>query len=175
MKTSTIAKFLLLFIIGIFILLLTSCSTQKRCEWHLSKSKQLGCLKMNNDTVEVEKLIKGDSVYFESKIGIDSNELNSIIDSLKNDCSNKEVIKEIIRKIPINIEPYFKDDSLYRLSVIVEKNKLKVDIKIKDRKIKEKIIFKNVVEIKEKKVIPLSIKIALGVLTLLCLGLVFKK
>ena len=35
----------------IIILLLASCSVQKRCEIHLAKAQKMGCYKLTNDTI----------------------------------------------------------------------------------------------------------------------------
>ena len=43
----------------LLIILLSSCSVQKRCERHLAKAQQMGCLKMTNDTIIKLDTIKG--------------------------------------------------------------------------------------------------------------------
>lgn len=126
------------------LLLLASCSAQKRCEWHLSKSKQLGCLKI--DTITKYDTLKGfqvDTIFKADSF--------SIVDTFT-------LIKDnVVSKTVVNWKTKIINQSILKRDTIRE----------------YKIISKT--EFKEKKVVPLSIKIALGVLTLICLGLVFKK
>ena len=43
----------------LFIILLSSCTAQKRCERKLNKAQKLGCLSYSNDTVILRDTIKG--------------------------------------------------------------------------------------------------------------------
>lgn len=43
----------------LFIILLSSCTAQKRCERKLNKAQKLGCLTYSNDTVILRDTIKG--------------------------------------------------------------------------------------------------------------------
>lgn len=142
MKTSTVAKLILLFIVLLFVFMLTSCSSQKRCEWHSDRAKQLGCLKI--DTITKYDTLKGfqvDTIFKADSF--------STIDTFT-------LIKDnVVSKTVVNWKTKIINQSILKRDTIRE--------------------FKTIskTEFKEKEVVPLSIKIALGVLTLLCLGLVF--
>jgi len=43
----------------VILILLSSCSVQKRCERHLKKATQFGCLKLTNDTIVKTDTLRG--------------------------------------------------------------------------------------------------------------------
>jgi len=126
------------------ILILSSCSAQKRCERHLTKAKQLGCY--TTDTIERIDTIKGfsiDTLFISDSL--------TIIDTFT-------LVKDnIITKTIVNWK-----------TKTIGQNLSKTDTIIKTKQVTNT-VFKAV----EK--IPWSYKIALGVLTLIILGLVFRK
>ncbi len=63
MKTSTITKVLLL-------LILSSCSTEKRCNRIIEKAQRLHCITFSKDTITINDTVNG--FYFDSLIQFDS-------------------------------------------------------------------------------------------------------
>lgn len=165
-------NFFIIWLLGIIIILvisLTSCSTQKKCNRHINQLTKLGCLKADSDTSYKEKTLKGDSLNLDLPIIHDTLSIDSVLREIKDTCISKETIKEIIKKIPCNVEPYYKDDSLSTLSIKVVNNRLKVNLIIKPRTYKEATINNKQTAIKTEKYIPNSYLVALVSVSLLLL------
>jgi hypothetical protein len=137
-------------LIAFIALILSSCSTSKKCERISNKAIALKCFKSNSDTSYKEKILKGDSLNLDLPIIHDTIYIDSILKEIKDTCISKKTIKEILKKIPCNVEPYYKNDSLYTLSIKVVDNKIKVDLIIKPRKYKEATINNNKIVVKKE-------------------------
>ena len=95
-------KYLLLLII-----LLSSCSVQKRCERHLAKAQQMGCLKMTNDTIIKLDTIKG--------FRIDTFvQFHNEIDTLLIDSGGVKSITIIKWKEKIVTQSFYKKDTIIK-------------------------------------------------------------
>lgn len=114
----------------IFLLIITSCSAEKRCQRHFDKAKELGCLKENDSTKVVIKYIKGDTIISYVPIYIDSNAFDSL--HKKDTCYTKQRIRTIIQKLKIT--PVNKVDSNYNLQIWLEDGQIKYELKLPSRK-----------------------------------------
>ena len=114
----------------IIILLLASCSTTKRCEKHIAKAKQLGCLKESDSTKVVVKYIKGDTIISYVNVYIDSSDFDSL--NKKDSCFTKDRIRTIIQKLKVT--PVNKVDSNYNLKIWLENGLIKYELKLPSRK-----------------------------------------
>ena len=117
-------------ILIILICILASCSTTKRCEKHIAKAKELGCLKESDSTKIVVKYIKGDTVISYVNVYIDSSDFDSLskIDS----CFTKDRITTIIQKLKVT--PVNKVDSNYNLQIWLDNGIIRYELKLPSRK-----------------------------------------
>jgi len=130
----------------LIIILLCSCSVQKRCERHLEKAKQFGCLVIKNDTI-----IKLDTI---SGFRVDT--VVQYRDSIDTLVIEKEGIKSI--------------------TIIKWKDKIvSQTITKKDTIFKTQYINRSIETIKEVVKIPWWIWLIIGFLGVVSFGLLFKK
>lgn len=104
-----------LFISSILLLILTSCSTQRRIEYHFGKLKKLG-VEFKADTVTTTK-IDTISVVNELPLLINDTIFEQI---LRADTITRDLI---IRAV--NVAPFEVQDSSYHLKVWIEQGKIK--------------------------------------------------
>lgn len=110
----------------LIILILSSCSTEKRCMRHIEKAKKLGCLTFT-DSVNIRDSV---SIHLDSQIVVSSVDsiLNIIVcDSLTDTLyltRVKERIKTIVSNIPCEISPTAIGNKYYTLKMWVENGKL---------------------------------------------------
>ena len=91
----------------LLIILLSSCSVQKRCERHLAKAQQMGCLKMTNDTIIKLDTIKG--------FRIDTFvQFHNEIDTLLIDSGGVKSITIIRWKEKIVTQSFYKKDTIIK-------------------------------------------------------------
>lgn len=120
-----------LFISAVVLLLMTSCSTQRRIEYHFNKLKKLG-VEFKSDTTYITKtdtVLLSDTVEFE----VGDTVIISIIDTIRN---NVDIdVNSIKRKILNNIKivPIEYEDSTYKLNIWVDNGRLMYDITVFDR------------------------------------------
>lgn len=114
----------------LILLLITSCSAEKKCQRHISKAKELGCLKESDSTKIVVKYIKGDTLISYVPIYIDSNSFDSL--NKKDPCYTKERVRTIIQKLKVN--PVNKVDSNYNLNIWLENGQIRYELKLPSRK-----------------------------------------
>ncbi len=155
------------YLIPALIILLYSCSATKRCEHHLAKAKQLGCLIAHTDTVNRYIYIKGDTIHEIVKVGIDSAALDSFLNTIKDTCISKEIIKTFPKFIPCKAKPYHKDTTNYKLDIILINGELDVKIIIKPKKVEIKEVTKYNEVTKIIKYIPWYIYVLIGSLIFL--------
>ena len=130
----------------IFLMTLSACSVQKRCERHLKKAEQFGCLKIKNDTIVKLDTIKGfrvDTVVH----------YHNEIDTLLIDSGGVKSITIIRWKDKIVSQTITKKDTI----------------------IKTEYINRNIETIKEVTKIPFWIWLIIGFVGVISLGLLFKK
>jgi hypothetical protein len=116
------------------ILILSSCNTAKmtakKCEKHIAKAKELGCLKESDSTKIVVKYIKGDTLISYVPVYIDSSDLDSL--NIKDTCFTKERIETIVQKL--KIPPVNRVDSNYNLKIWLENGQIRYELKLPSRK-----------------------------------------
>ena len=117
-------------ILIILICILASCSTAKRCEKHIAKAKELGCLKESDSTKIVVKYIKGDTIISYVDVYIDSSDLDTL--NKQDTCFTKEWIQTIVQKL--KIIPVDKIDSNYKLKIWLDNGKIRYELKLPSRK-----------------------------------------
>lgn len=149
----------------VLMLLITSCSAERRCASALDKAKRLGCLK--DSVMIVHDTTKEVRDTGSVKLVLDS----ALMDSLLNadTCFTKARIETVIRNAkvkPVNI-----DDSLYSLKIWMDKGVLKHDLVIKPRYIQVKTKGYVVVNPPQKCELPDWVKMVIAGLGVLCLGL----
>ena len=112
------------------LLILTGCSTAKRCEKHISKAKELGCLVQTDSTKTIIKYIKGDTLISFVTVYVDSSDFDSLskIDS----CFTKDRITTIIQKLKVT--PVNKVDSNYNLQIWLDNGQIRYELKLPSRK-----------------------------------------
>ena len=117
-------------ILIILICILASCSTAKKCEKHIAKAKELGCLKVSDSTKIVVKYVKGDTIISYINVFIDSSDFDSLskIDS----CYTKDRITTIIQKLKVT--PVNKVDSNYNLQIWLDNGIIRYELKLPSRK-----------------------------------------
>jgi len=133
----------------ILLIILSSCSTEKRCARINAKSERLGCL--THDTMYLPgEVKKGEKELFLDSAKLDSvaqvlvEHYQDLLDSCANakDSNNsrksdnlaktKKNIKDLINKIPCKIEPTNDSTARFVLKIWVDSGKLKHSIEIKD-------------------------------------------
>ena len=147
------------------MLLITSCSVEKRCANAVNKAKSLGCLKDSVLVVHDTTLEYRDTGSV--KLVLDSAMMDSLLNA--DTCFTKTRIETIIRNI--KIKPVNIDDSLYSLEIWVEKGVLKHNLVIKPRIVTTKAKGYVVINPPQKCEIPDWIKMLIAGLSVLSLGL----
>lgn len=110
-------------------------SQQKRCERFVAKYP--ACFK-NDSAHVVDTLIK---VVTEVQLEpyYDTNALNEALKKVKDTCITKETVKEILKTIPVKIQPYELDNEQYHIKAFIKDNKISVVVTqkpiIRDKKI----------------------------------------
>jgi hypothetical protein len=102
---------------------MVSCvSQQKRCERFVAKYP--ACFK--NDTAHVVDTLKQVVTEVQLVPYYDTNALNSALAKIKDTCISKETIKEILKTIPVKIQPYELNNDQYHIKAFIKPfNKLK--------------------------------------------------
>lgn len=112
-------QFIVLFLCATMV----SCvSQQKRCERFVAKYP--ACFK--NDTAHVVDTIKQLVTEVQLVPFYDTNALNSALEKLKDTCISKETVKEILKTIPVKIQPYELDNDQYHIKAFIKDNKISV-------------------------------------------------
>ena len=130
----------------VIIILLASCSVQKRCEIHLTKAQKMGCYKLTNDTIIKYDTIKGYKI-------------DTIFNGLK-EVDTFTLIKDNIKTTTI---------VRWRLKEI-NQSQFKKDTIIKNIQ-----VIKKETQIIERKNLPLWVKIIIGAMGFIILLLALKK
>ena len=130
----------------LILLLLTGCSVQKKCEWHIKKATKQGCLTLTNDTI----------INYDTLIGYR-------IDTVFN--GFKEVDTFTLTKDNIITTTIVR----WRLKE-VSQSQIKKDTIIKNIQ-----IIKKQTQIIESKKLPLLVKLIIGAMGLIILLLALKK
>ena len=105
MKTSTITKVLL-------ILILSSCTTEKRCNRILNKAQRLQCISFSNDTITINDTVNG--FYFDTLHQFDT---FNTFDTLLIDTGGVKV-KTIINWKTRTVGQSIKKDTVYLTNTI---------------------------------------------------------
>ena len=112
-------QFIVLFLCATMV----SCvSQQKRCEKFVAKYP--ACFK--NDTAHVVDTVKQVVTEVQLVPYYDTNALNSALAKLKDTCISKETIKEILKTIPVKIQPYELNNDQYHIKAFIKDNKISV-------------------------------------------------
>lgn len=114
----------------LIIIILASCNAQKRCEKHIAKAKQMGCLKESDSVKIVVKYIKGDTLISYVPIYIDSSSLDSL--NKKDSCFTKDRVSVIIRTL--KVKEVNAIDSNYKLRIWLSDGKIMYDLKLPARR-----------------------------------------
>lgn len=118
---------------------ITSCSVERRCQRHISKAKELGCLTVKTDTVWKEVNIPGKTITIEVPAEVDSAGLSQLLDSViqatKDSCLKKKDLMNVVKQIPCKIKPAAYEDSLVKVTAVVENGVQKLSIEHKPRKL----------------------------------------
>jgi hypothetical protein len=117
-------------ILIIVICIFASCSTAKRCEKHIAKAKQLGCLSENDSTKTIVRYIKGDTIISYVNVYIDSSDFDSL--NKKDSCFTKDRIRTIIQKLKVT--PVNKVDSNYNLQIWLDNGQIRYELKLPSKK-----------------------------------------
>jgi hypothetical protein len=125
-----IIAFFIVFWVLMVLMLISSCSTAKKCERHIAKAKELGCLKESDSTKVVVKYIKGDTLISYVDVYVDSSEFDSL--SKKDSCFTKDRIQTIIQKLKVT--PVNEVDSNYNLQIWLENGKIRYELKLPSRR-----------------------------------------
>jgi len=111
LKTSTITKVLLL-------LILSSCTTEKRCNRILKKAQRLQCISFSNDTITINDTVNG--FYFDTLHQFDT--INNF-DTLLIDTGGVRV-KTIINWKTRTVGQSIKTDTVYLTNTITTKTQI---------------------------------------------------
>jgi hypothetical protein len=111
------------------VVILASCSAERKCQRVLNKAKDLGCLSETDSTKIVTKLIKGDSIHDTTRVFVEKRIVDSLY--LLDTCYTKERIKTI--KESLKIEPIFIDNKNYKLTIRLVNGNIVYDLKLADR------------------------------------------
>jgi hypothetical protein len=118
----------------LIVILLASCNAQKiaqkRCDKHIAKAKEMGCLKESDSVKIVIKYIKGDTLISYVPIYVDSSSLDSL--NKKDSCFTKERVSVIIRTL--KVKEVNAVDSNYKLRIWLSDGKIMYDLKLPARK-----------------------------------------
>jgi hypothetical protein len=111
------------------VVILASCSAEKKCQRVLNKAKDLGCLSETDSTKVITKFIKGDSIHDTTRLFVEKRVVDSLY--LLDTCFTKERIKTI--KESLKIEPIFIDNKDYKLTIRLVNGNIVYDLKLADR------------------------------------------
>jgi hypothetical protein len=111
------------------LVILTSCSTERKCQRVISKAKDLGCLSETDSTKVIIKIIKGDSIHDTTRLFVEKRVVDSLY--LLDTCFTKERINTI--KQSLKIEPIFIDNKDYKLTIRMVNGHIVYDLKLADR------------------------------------------
>lgn len=120
-------KIILLFLCA--FLLVGCLSRQQKCERYVKKYPD--CFR--HDTTIVHDTTVKIEIKTELKPYLDTNALNKAIDSLKDSCINKVQIKEILKRIPIKVDPYHFENDEYIVNANIKNGVLLVEVEVKER------------------------------------------
>ena len=111
------------------LVILSSCSAEKKCQRILSKAKDLGCISETDSTKVITKYIKGDSIHDTTRLFVEKRVVDSLY--LLDTCFTKERIKTI--KESLKIEPIFIDNKDYKLTIRFVNGNIVYDLKLADK------------------------------------------
>jgi hypothetical protein len=116
------------FVVLLISFIFSSCSQQKRINYHIKSLKSLGVV-FNDSTsssIRIDTFIKLDTL----NLYIDT----TIYEILKEDtCINRKTIGKILPYI--KIPPYYYSDSLHKLHITIENGQIVVDLELLNRTI----------------------------------------
>lgn len=111
------------------VVILASCSAERKCQKVLTKAKALGCLSETDSTKVITKFIKGDSIHDTTRLFVEKRVVDSLF--LLDTCYTKERIKTI--KESLKLEPIFIDNKDYKLTIRLVNGNIVYDLKLADR------------------------------------------